>query len=300
MWILIALIGYALFAVVFILDKRILTNEKQSPIVYTFYSTVFLLLVGLAWFFIPFSFDPKFWLVSLISGFTFIVGLYTMFVAVSKSEASHIDPFIGAMITVTTFFLARFFLNEALTIRQMAGIGLLIVASVFLSFKKTPQNKTHWRWYAIGIVAGIFFGISNVSAKYLYDTFSFIPGLIGSRFAAGLGGLVLLLLPSVWKTFLPSAKKSAKVSTTKQPLGLVALDKVCGLIAILLLQWATALGSVTAVNALAGWQYALMFVIILVLSHRRSNFLREYLTKREIIVETAALVLVIIGLVLII
>src|SRR3989338_6740223 len=182
MWILIALIGYALFAVVFILDKRILTNEKQSPIVYTFYSTVFLLLVGLAWFFIPFSFDPKFWLVSLISGFTFIVGLYTMFVAVSKSEASHIDPFIGAMITVTTFFLARFFLNEALTIRQMAGIGLLIVASVFLSFKKTPQNKTHWRWYAIGIVAGIFFGISNVSAKYLYDTFSFIPGLIWSRF----------------------------------------------------------------------------------------------------------------------
>lgn len=298
MWFALALVGYALLAVVFILDKRILTNEKQSPVIYTFYSTVFLLGVGLAWFFVPMPRDQQFWLVSAISGLTFCLGLYAMFVAVAHSEASHINPFIGAVITAVTFFTARFFLNEALTTRQIYGIGLLILASVFLSLEKTARAQKHWRWYAVGIVAGIFFALSNVSAKYLYDTFSFIPGLIGSRFAIGIGGLLLLFFPTVWKT-LSSAKSKPKFEK-KSPVGLVVLDKTLGVVAILLLQWATSLGSVTAVNALAGLQYALMFVIILALSRRRSRFLREYTTRGEIVLQSIALIFVISGLVLIV
>ena len=294
------MLGYTLLAVVFVLDKRILTNEKQPPIVYTFYSSIFLLLVGLAWFFVPLSSDPKFWLVSVVSGLTFTLGLWAMFVAVSKSEASHIDPFIGAVITTATFFSARFFLNETLSLRQTAGIFLLIVASVFLAREKTQTNQMHWRWYGLGIIAGILFAISNVSGKYLYDTFSFLPGLIGSKFTAGWFALLLLFFPTVRNIFFHPKKAKTIIAKHKQPVGLVLVDKILGVIAILLLQWATAVGSVTAVNALAGLQYALMFVIILILSKYGSKFLQEYMTKQEIVLQSFALLLVFVGLVLVI
>lgn len=297
MWFIAAILGYILLAVVFILDKKILTNEKQPPIVYTFLSSVFLIAAGLAWFFIPLNTDFVFWWVSGLSGLSFVAGLYWMFVAVSKSEASHIDPFIGAVITVATFFIARIFLGEELTSRQILGVFVLVVASVFLSFEKTKSRHIHWRWYGLGILAGISFAVSNVTSKFLYDSFDFLPGLVGSRFMAGVFGLLLILSPTVYRIFTqPKSKKTKKI---KQPFGLVVVDKALGLAAILLLQWATALGSVTAVNALAGLQYALMFVMILALSRWRGNFLNEYTTKVEVLVQSFALLLVVIGLVLV-
>ncbi len=108
MWLISAVIGYVLLAIVFILDKHILAQEVRRPIAYTFYSTAFLLAIGAVWFFIPSETSLVYWFWSIISGFAFGLGMHTMSVAVAKSEASHMDPFIGAVITIAIFAGAYF------------------------------------------------------------------------------------------------------------------------------------------------------------------------------------------------
>jgi len=134
LWILLALGGYVALAIVFVLDKMILTKTLDNPVVYTFYSTIFMFAALLAF---PFGVELLHgidWLWAIVSGLGFGFGLWAMFVAVKKGEASHINPFIGAIITIVIFVLASFFLGESLRMIEMGGIVVLAGATLLLAF----------------------------------------------------------------------------------------------------------------------------------------------------------------------
>lgn len=296
MWLLAALTGYILLAVVFILDKHILAKEVKKPIIFTFYSCIFLLAVGLGWLFVPVETSLIYWFWAVVSGFTFGLALHTMFVAVSKSEASHLDPFIGAIITIATFGGAALWLGENLTERQGMGIICLGIASLLLAVETNRRSKSkQWQWYGLGIISGILFAISALSGKFLYDTFGFASGLIGSRFTTGVFGLLLFLLPSIRHIRQPNKRQ-----TKTNPVGLVVLDKIFGVAAVLCIQYAIARSSVTVVSALAGLQYALMFGVIAILSWCKSKFLREQFSLLETVAQVVGLIFIIIGLYLVV
>lgn len=295
MWFISALIGYALLAAVFILDKRILTAELKHPIVYTFYSTVFLLTVGLAWFFVPFVTDPGLLVLSLISGFAFGGALWLMFVALKKSEASHLDPFIGAVITLGTLAGADLWLNEQLTIQQIIGCAILAAASFLLAREETKSRQGWHIGYIWGIVSGILFAISHLTAKAVYNAVDFLPAFVLTRVTIGVFGVLLLAAPAVWRSFRVKKTKETK----HHPLVIVVFTKFLSLVANSAIQYAIALGSVAIVNALAGLQYALMFAGILLLNAFRPKFFREYVSHREFWLESAALLLVIVGVILV-
>ncbi len=297
MWLILAILGYILLAAVFILDKHILAQEVQKPIVYTFYSTIFLLAIGLVWLFIPLEHSSVYWFWAFVSGFTFGLAMHTMFVAVSKSAASHMDPFIGAVITIAIFAGAHFWLNETFTNRQLIGIICLGLASLFLAVEQKNKRETsRWPWYFLGMVSAILFAISHLSVKYLYDHFDFISSLAGARFTTGIFGLLLLLVPSLSKALHTPKKKVAK----KNPAGLVILDKVMGVVSVLFTQYAISLSSVTVVNALSGLQYALMFAVIVFMSKHNSKFLKEKFSPLQTTAQIAGLVLIVIGLYLVV
>lgn len=296
MWLLFALLGYALLAIVFILDKHILTQEVRHPIVYTFYSCVFLLAVGLAWIFVPVEMSSEYWLWSVISGFAFGLALHTMFVAIEKSEASHSGPFIGAITTLSIFAGAYLWLGEILNQKQIWGVLCLGAASLLLAIERTAKkNTTQWHWYVLGIISAILFAVSHLTSKFLYTEFGFVSGLIGSRFMTGVFGLCIVVLPITRKALAKKAPKKAK-----NPAALVAVDKVLGVVAVLFIQYAISISSVTVVNALSGLQYALMFVIIAILSIGHSKFLKEKFMVWETIAQVSGLVLIILGLYLVV
>lgn len=295
MWYLSAIVGYVLLAAVFILDKRILTAELKQPIVYTFYSTIFLLLVGLAWFFVPVIRDPRLIAWAIISGGAFGAALWSLFVALRKSEASHLDPFVGSVITLTTLVGADRWLNETLTVAQMLGCAILATASLLLAREETKKARGWHLGYMWGIVSGVLFTISHLSAKAVYNEVDFGAAFVATRFTIGLFGIGLLLSPAVWRSFAskPVRKKQS------HPLKVVLVTKVLSLLANSAIQYAIALGSVSIVNALAGLQYALMFVGVLAFNAWRPGFFREYVSRRELWLESAALLLVIVGVVLV-
>ncbi|MFA7244637.1 MAG: DMT family transporter [Candidatus Magasanikbacteria bacterium] len=293
-WFLIALIGYICFAVIFILDKIIVSEKLSKPVVYTFYSTIFMFAALLAWPFAQFALLSGFdWLWALLSGLSFGFGLWTLFNALKNDETSHISPFNGAFVTIFVYFLSNLFLGENLSQFKQAGVIILVFAALLLSFQKTKNKKSFSLGFLWAIISGLFFAISHVSAKYLYDIYPFLVALIWSKAFVGLIGLVTLFFPSVRQSF----KKQENVEKTKNKnaFSLIIFDKLLSIVAVICIQYAISIGSVTIVNALIGVQYVLMFVFILILSKFAPKLFNEYFTKKELAIQTIAIILVIIG-----
>lgn len=299
-WLLLALLGYITLAVVFILDKLILTESLDKPVVYTFYSTIFMFGALLAW---PLGVemllgDDWFW--AFASGLGFGFGMWAMFVAVKCGEASHVNPFIGAIITIVTFGIAAVFLGESLTQLQVIGMLVLAGSTLLLAFFNERGFTGFNKSYAWGIVAAILFAISHTTAKYLYDIYPFLTGFVWTRATTGFVGIIALLFPSVWKSFRKSKKQESK-KARKQNLAkrhvvrVVVSAKVLSVVGVVLIQLAIALGSVTLVNALVGAQYALMFVLIYLLTKFAPKLFKEAFSQSEIAVQAVAIILVIIG-----
>ena len=145
------------------------------------------------------------------------------------------------------------------------------------------------------IVAGLLFAISHVSAKYLYSLYPFWDAFIWTRATTGFVGLFLLLFPEVRKSFKKSPSTKPKTYGKRHALGLVVFDKVLSIGAIVLLQYAMAVGTVTLVLALSGLQYVLMFVLIFLMTKFLPRVFKEYFTKQELLIETIAIILVVLG-----
>lgn len=299
LWISIALVGYFFLAVTFILDKYILSGSNVGrPSVYAFYSTIImwgalvLLLIN------PGIFSIRDIMIGLGSGVAFGFGLYFLYIAVKGGEASHVNPFNGAIVTLATYGLAHTFLSETLTPLQLGGIMLLVIASVFLSYEETKgHNGTHIG-YVWATASGILFALSHVSAKYLYEIHEFIPAFAWTRAGTGIVGILLLLVPAVRRDiasrFFPK-KKHARLKKPKHSLAVVWMAKIIAVVAVVLIQYAAAIGSVSIVFALSGLQYALMFVAIYVLSRWHPRIFKEFFTTREVTIQSSAILLVVIG-----
>ena len=234
------------------------------------------------------------WMIAGLSGVAFGIALWVMYIAVKIGETSHITPFVGAWITIATYAIASLFLGEQLTSVQIAGMVLLIFASLLLSFERSRSFNGFHIGFVWAALAGILFAVSHTAAKYIYEAYPFLTGLVWTRAATGLVGLLLLFSPAVWRTFRPK-KKKAKTYAKRHVIGIVTFAKVLGVIAVIVLQYAIAIGSVTLVNAMGGLQYILMFLMILFLSAFSPKIFKEYFTRREKIVQSIAIILVVIG-----
>ncbi len=297
MYIIISLIGYVLLGIVFILDKYILTGRAQEPSVYAFYSGVFMLL---ALALLPFgggllysSFD---WFVAISSGFLFGIGLWTVYIAVKGGEASHMFPFNGAMVTVFTFLFARLFLQEELSQLHMVGIVILVLSSMLLSYQKTEKKVKSNYIFIFAIISGIAFALSHILAKYIYMNYSFITGFVWTRSSTALFALVLLLVPAVRHSLIwKKGTSKEKRIKNKNSVFIVTINKLLAVIAIVFIQYAIAIGSPSIVTALAGVQFAFMFILILFFTYVLPKVFFEYFTRRELLIQSLGIILVIVG-----
>lgn len=289
-----AFLGYVLMAAVSILDKFILTESVKETSIYSFYSTIFFL--G-AFMFLPFCVPVQsshlWWFIG--SGIAFGLGLWTMFIALEQGEVSHIMPFSGAVVAIATYALSSLVLGEVLSNSAQVGLWLLVGACLLLSFEKSKKHNGFHRGFFWAIISGLLFGISHVMAKYIYDIYPFITSLVWTKGTVGIIGVIIFCIPSVRKELF-ATKKKIQSKAEKNSLVIVSVNKVLGILGVVAIQYAIALGSVTVVNALAGVEYALMFVVIYLFTKIKPKVFSEYFTRREIVVEVCAILLTIIGL----
>ena len=297
LWFVIAIIGYISFAITFILDKTIVSEKLSRPVVYTFYSTIFMFV---ALFVLPFLGFPILqgidWFWALISGLAFGFGLWTLFIALKNDETTHISPFNGAFVTIFVYFFSSLFLGEELTGLKQIAVTILVCAALLLSFEKVRNsNKGFHKGFLWAILSGLFFAISHVSAKYLYGLYPFWTAFIWTRATTGLVGLLTLFFPAVYLSFKKTEKQLDNLNKNENTAMLIVVDKLLAIVGVVSIQYAIAIGSVTVVNALVGVQYILMFVLVFILTKFAPKLFQEYFTKKELLVELVAIILVVIG-----
>lgn len=268
-WIFLAAGAQFINAIVAILDKFIVSDEKllPRPFVYAFYSCLVTSAWGLIYFlgFIPLLGDlgvPQFKNVvtptiqvvgmSFLAAYTFFMALVSMYDGLKHADASDVMPVIGAVSAIATFAMGYVFLDVRLTHNFVWGIALLATGTFLVSqvrfTRKVVLNTLH---------SGLFFALHYIAMKGLFLETSFDDGFFWSRVGFVLFALSLLLVP----VYFQKITEQTKATSAKAGMLVIATKIFAGVAAFMLLK-ATDWGEVAVVQALDG----LKFVFILIIS----------------------------------
>lgn len=284
-WLLLAAGAQFINAIVAILDKFIVSDERMlpRPFVYAFYS----LVVTSAWVVVYFfgfipglsnlgapHFEniktPTIQVVgmSFLAAYTFFMALVSMYNALREADASDVMPVVGAISAIATSGMGYLFLESQLTENFVIGIALLVtgtllVSQVRFSTSTLILNTVH---------SGLFFALHYIAMKGLFLETNFDDGFFWSRIGFVLFALSLLLVPAYFKKIMDQTKHTSRSAGE-----LVIGTKILAGIAAFMLLKATDWGDVAVVQATDG----LKFVFILFLGILVGRFFPESVGERD-------------------
>ena len=297
MWLVIACLGYTLLAIVALLDKLVVSREQVKPLQFTFFSTIILSPFIVTLPFIPPPFSWQAWVAVIICGSAYGAALFTMYKAFAAGEVSHNGPLIGAITPLCTFILASIFLPEPLTSGQLGAVGLLMLGSLIITFTKNQTMKDWHTSVIYSFLAGFFFAVYFIAAKYTYGVLGFSTGLLWIMACLGCFGIILFFTPSIRQTI---RQRQTQVKKSKQPLVLMTFDKIAAGGAVFMIQFALSKGSPTIINALSGFQYAVLIILVAVITKIKPTIYAEKYDDGELLQEGIATAVICVGLALLV
>lgn len=296
-WLAFVLIGHSANALVFLIDKFFLTKTKvfKDPRLYAFLVALFS-LVSFA-VLAPFNLHYvglSAALINIISGGFFIAAIVFFFKCLQGAEASRIVPFIGGGIPIVTLVVSYFFLGERLTSGQLIAFIFLSLGIILISISRV-KVAIPARLFGQAALAILFFALSSVLAKKAFMTDSYLNAFLWQR----LGGALTAIYFIAQSSLRQDISKAFKLIFSK--IGLVYWgNQVLAAIGFLSINYATSLASVSLVNALQGVQYAILFILAILASIFYPKILKESIEKGTLILKSAAIIVIGLGLFLLI
>jgi len=296
-WLIIAILAYLILAVVFLVDKYLLIGPVSDPKIYAFYigvlGFVVLLLIPFINFYLPAPLEA---LLALVSGVSFILGIFWFFKGLRLFESSRIVPAVGGILPIFTFLLIYIFSKGKETLNPAGFLAfiLLVSGSFLITYQK--NKKISLDSLRISIIAALFLAISFVFAKYVYISSSFLVGLVWIRAGGILGALFFLLNPSLRKAIFKE-----KIALQKKTVLIFLSNQAAGGGANILQNWAVALAPlsyVAFINALQGIQYLFLLIFAVFLSFKLPDILKEEISKNVLLQKIIAILLIGSGLIL--
>ena len=207
MWLLIATLAQIILGTSAVFDKVLLRRALFDPWVYTFWTMV-LALAGLL--VIPFgTLRASFYALglALAAGAIFSIALWLFFLALSRGQASVVQPITVAFAQVSTLLFSLLLLGS--TLGSAALIAFLLLAGGGLLFVKIESREIRLMLMASVGASAALFGLSNVLAKMAFEGSSFVAGFAWMRIGGLLAVLPPLALPSVRSRVVSSLRRSA-------------------------------------------------------------------------------------------
>jgi len=298
-WLLVTISFYFILAVVFLVDKYLLTGSIANPKVYTFYVGILGILATILIPFVNFSIPalPQIAL-ALISGAVYIFALFWFYKALSLFEASRVVPAISGLVPLFTFLLVYIFSfgKDVLPLSGILAFGFLIFGSVMMVAEK--QKFINLASLKISVICAFFLSLSFVLLKYVYLGQPFWSGLIWTKIGGFLMALCFLIFTKEVKQQIFQKEAGFKGKT----IGIFIANQSAGAGAGILQNWAIALAPlayVAVINALQGIQYAFLLVFTILLSLKFPQILKEQISGKIILQKILAILLISAGLVLI-
>ncbi len=255
-WLLLAVAAQFLYALTTLIDKHIVVRAAHigRPIVYTFFVS---LLSGAVVVLAPFlhvAAPGRYaFLLSLGSAALFVAALLCFYSALRIARASDVAPATGALSAMATLLLAAFFIAGDAPASMVLPIMLLIAGTALISHLHFTRRAS-----VFVFVAGACFGASVFLAKLVYLEIGFFNGFFWTRALCVVVALALLAAPSLRRAIFHGGRHSSRRAKA-----LVIGNKAVGAAASILMAYAVSLGSVSAVNALSGLQFAFLFLFAL-------------------------------------
>lgn len=286
-WLIIVILAHLFYALIFIIDKYIISRPLPHPVVYTFYVSVLSIFV---WILIPFGFSfpsTHYVIWSILAGIFQVIGCIYFYKALNLGEVSRIIPFVGSFVAIFILILSSFLISERLTNQQLLAFILLVLGSLIISYKKKDIFQ---KPFGLAFFSALLFAAFWVITKYIFLGTSFISGLVWIRTGVAVIAL-FLLLPRKNRQLIFRETGELKPRTIKFFSGGRILTIAAGFFMYL----AVFLGSVTLANSLQGLQYAFILILAL-LFFRKIPSLREEFSKEIIVQKIIAIILISIGL----
>lgn len=304
-WLLLAVGGQLINSVVALIDKFVVTSKKvPQPILYVFYTGILvifsLLIYALDLIFgkwvsgMPSLFNVA-WpntivaFHSVLAGGFMLVGLYFLYKALVKADASDVFPVVGSISAFFVLLLSFIYFDQTLHPTFFFGFIFLVIGTLFVShFRFSKQT------FYLTAAAAVLLAFSSVSLKKLFLETSFDNGFFWYSAAMVILSLFMLFSKKIRNSLFHHRKSNDVKSTDK----LIFLGKILAGIAGLMITVSINLGNVAVVQSLAGLQYLFLFLFALILGKRTHVDLGENVTKKDILQKTIAMTLILIGFVL--
>lgn len=296
-WAVFAVAAYFLNALTVTMDKFLLSRAMPSPASYAFYSgllgiaALFLTPWGLVWS------GYVVFLIAILSGLAFFLGFWAFFSIVRKGEVSRLVVLVDGLTPVFILVISYLFLAERLHAQDLAAFALLVGGGLLISFDAriwthaAELSGDRKRWidgFWIGVLAAFLFAVSYVTLKYVFIYQPFISGFVWSRLGTVLGALLMLLIPDVRREIFASGSGMRGWHSG----GLFFLNKIFAAAALVLLDYAVYLGSVSMVNAMQGIKYTFLFILVFTISKFWPNVIYERLNILDALQKLAAMILI--------
>ena len=258
LWIYIAIFAYFLDALVFVIDKSLLTREIPHPSAYAFFVS---LLSAFALLLYPFGVYLPTWsqlLVAIISGNAFFVGLIFLYRAVKKIDITEAMPAIGAVTALATLGFSILILKQAPTSsHELLAFALLVGGTLMMSYFHLSSAVV------VDIIAsGFLLALSYVTLKLFFNMTDFVNGLFWTRIGLLMGASLLMAVPRPRRDILATLRSSSHETKF-----VFIANKILAAIAFILIYYAIRIGDVVFVNAVQGVQYVFILIIGAVLYH---------------------------------
>lgn len=291
-WLLIIILAYLFFSLASFGDKLILAGPPD-PKLYTFYVSILSILVV---FFIPFtkfSFPNAEGIVWIIlEAVVYILGLYTMFVALEKFDVSRVMTTIGALQPILILILTWIFWGTVITGMNFLAFLMLFLGSIIISVEK--RLKITSNYLILIMFSSLMFSFDYIFSKLVFLNQPFLQGLIWMRIFSFLFALIFLFSRDLRKKVF-----SKQTTLNQKNITLFLFTQSAGGIANILQSFAISLVPVAylaIINSLRGVQYIFLFIITLFFSFFFPKIFKEDISKKIILQKTISVLLIVIGL----
>ncbi|MDD2696583.1 MAG: hypothetical protein PHE52_00280 [Candidatus Pacebacteria bacterium] len=299
MWLTITILAYFILAIVFLVDKYLLTKALPNPKVYVFYvGTLGLLALVLApfiGFYIP---EKSQIILALSAGSSFIFGLFWLYRTLRIFEASRVVPAVGGLTPLFTAGLIYISSGgkEVLSCQEMIAFVLLVLGSILINLQK--EKMINLRSFGLSLFTAFFLSLAFVLTKYVYLDQPFWNGFIWRSIGGFLMALIFFIIfPEIRKEIFKKREKIDKKSTF-----VFLINQAAGGGAAILQNFAIFLAPlvyISVIHALNGIQYVFLFIFSLFLSLKFPQIIKEEISKEIIFQKISAIILIGLGLVLI-
>lgn len=286
-WIMAALAAQFIFALVVLIDRFVVSKKIVGhSLVYAFYVCLLSFFAVIA---LPFGVTMPsiftMW-ISIAVSVSYLISIYLLYESLKNSKPSEVAPIVGGVSAIATFVISSWVLGTDLPPHFIAGFALLVIGMTLVShFKITRQSFV----YLTG--SGIFFGLSAVLMKLIFEHDTFINGFFWSRMGNVFIALVLLVIPGI--SGIIRADWNHKNKSKKS--FLVVGNKVLAGVAFLIVLYAIKHGDVSIVKALEAAQYVFLLIFAIFFGRLLPQFFEERTHKHEAVHKAAAIALILGG-----